>query len=108
MSKWELKRIARAIGATPVVNLKTPSPEELGYASEVNYKEISSRWCTVFRTENDENKLATIVLRGATTAQLDDIERAIDDGVNTVKSLVRDNRMCPGAGASEMYCANEV
>jgi T-complex protein 1 subunit theta len=108
MSKWELKRIARSIGATPVVNLKTPQPGELGYAVEVSYREISSRWCTVFRTENDENKLATIVLRGATNAQLDDIERAIDDGVNTIKSLVRDPRMCPGAGASEMYCAHMV
>lgn len=108
MSKWELKRIARSIGATPVVNLKTPAPGELGYAEEVSYREISSRWCTVFRTENDENRLATIVLRGATNAQLDDIERAIDDGCNTIKSLVRDPRLCPGAGASEMYCANEV
>jgi len=108
MSKWELKRIARSIGATPVVNLKTPQPGELGYAEDVTFKEISSRWCTVFRTENDENKLATIVLRGATNAQLEDIERAIDDGVNTIKSLVRDPRMCPGAGASEMYCAHMV
>lgn len=68
MSKWELKRIARSIGATPVVNLKTPAPEELGYAASVHYKEISSKWCTVFRTDNDENKLSTIVLRGATLA----------------------------------------
>jgi T-complex protein 1 subunit theta len=108
MSKWELKRISRSIGATPVVNLKTPAEGELGYAAEVTFREISSKWCTIFRTENDENKLATIVLRGSTTAQLDDIERAIDDGVNTIKSLVKDNRMCPGAGASEMYCASEI
>ena len=42
MSKWELKRIARAVGATPIVKLTTPSPEELGYADEVSFKEISS------------------------------------------------------------------
>ena len=41
-------------------------------------------------------------------AQLEDIERAIDDGVNTIKSLVRDPRMCPGAGATEMYCEHMV
>merc|ERR1719223_1162917 len=46
MSKWELKRIARAVGATPIVKLTTPSPEELGYADEVAFKEISSQWCT--------------------------------------------------------------
>jgi len=42
MSKWELKRIGRALGATPIVKLETPSPEEIGYADEVHFKEISS------------------------------------------------------------------
>jgi T-complex protein 1 subunit theta len=42
MSKFELKRIARAVVATPVVKLGTPSPDELGFADEVNFKEISS------------------------------------------------------------------
>jgi T-complex protein 1 subunit theta len=34
---------------------------------------------------------------------LEDAERAIDDGVNTVKSLVKDKRMLPGGGATEMH-----
>ena len=103
MSKWELKRIARAVGATPIVKLTTPSPEELGYADEVSFREISSQWCTVFRRDEDENRMATIVLRGATNAMLDDTERAIDNGVNTVKTLIKDSRMVPGAGATELF-----
>ena len=108
MSKWELKRIARAVGATPIVKLTTPSPEELGYADEVAFKEISSQWCTVFRRDEDENKMATIVLRGATNAMLDDTERAIDNGVNTVKTLVKDSRMLPGAGAIELFIGADI
>ena len=42
MSKFELKRITRAVGATAVVKLGTPSPEELGFASEVHFREFSS------------------------------------------------------------------
>jgi len=42
MSKWELKRIARAVGATPIIKLETPKAEEIGYADEVHFKEISS------------------------------------------------------------------
>ena len=108
MSKWELKRIARAVGATPIVKLTTPSPEELGYADEVHYKEISSKWCTIFRRDEDENKMATIVIRGATNAMLEDTERAIDNGVNTVKSLIKDARMVAGAGATEIFIAHEI
>jgi T-complex protein 1 subunit theta len=108
MSKFELKRIARACGATPIVKLATPSPEETGFADEVHFKEISSQKCIVFRRDKEENRMATIVLRGSTTSTLDDIERAIDDGVNTIKTLSRDPRLVPGAGATELNLAKKV
>ena len=108
MSKWELKRIARAVGATPIIKLETPKPDELGYADEVHFKEISSTKCIVFRRDQDENKMATIVLRGSTTNLLDDVERAIDDGINTIKTLCRDPRMVPGAGATEINLGKQI
>jgi T-complex protein 1 subunit theta len=108
MSKWEVKRIARAVGATPIVKLGTPSPDEIGFADEVTFKEISSQKCIVFRRDQEENKMATIVLRGATTSMLDDVERAIDDGVNTIKTLCRDGRMVAGAGATEIHFAKII
>lgn len=108
MSKWEMKRIGRAVGATPIVTLTTPTPEELGYADEVKYTEISSQKCIIFRRDDDDNKMATIVLRGSTTAYLDDVERAVDDGVNAIKVLCRDPRMVPGAGACEINMAKKI
>lgn len=108
MSKFELKRIAKSVGASAVVKLATPAPEEIGRANEVIVKEISSTKVTVFRRDEDENKLATIVLRGSTNSLLDDAERAVDDGVNTVKNLVKDNRLVAGAGATEIYLASRI
>jgi len=108
MSKWELKRIARAVGATPIIKLETPKPDELGFADEVHFKEISSTKCIVFRRDLEENKMATIILRGSTINLLDDVERAIDDGVNTIKTLCRDGRLVPGAGATEINLAKKI
>jgi len=39
-------------------------------------------------------------LRGSTTNILDDIERAIDDGVHVFRSLLRNPEFLPGAGAT--------
>jgi T-complex protein 1 subunit theta len=37
------------------------------------------------------SSISTIVIRGATDNYMDDIERAVDDGVNTFKGLTKVN-----------------
>lgn len=46
--------------------------------------------------------MSTIVVRGATKNVMDEIERAVDDGVNVFKTLTKDARLVAGAGAVEM------
>ena len=48
------------------------------------------------------------MLRGATQNALDDLERAVDDGVSVLKSLLRDPQLVPGAGATERELARRV
>ena len=102
-SKFDLRRLCRALGATPLARLGEPLAEELGEAAAVECLEIGSDRCTVFKSSARVGQLATIVLRGSTQNAMDDLERAIEDAVNTVRTLVtRDERIVPGAGASEM------
>lgn len=108
MSKFELRRLCRAVNATAMVRVGPPTADELGYADMVAVQELSSRLVTVFRQDEEDAAVATIVLRGATTNALDDIERAIDDAVNTAKQACKDGRVVPGAGAIEMELATRI
>ncbi|KAK0291101.1 T-complex protein 1 subunit theta [Friedmanniomyces endolithicus] len=108
MSKFELRRLCRVVGATPLARLGAPMPDEMGNVDIVETLEIGGDRVTVFRQENEQTRTATLVLRGATQNHLDDVERAVDDGVNVVKAITRDSRLVPGAGASEMELIERV
>ncbi|WFC95915.1 T-complex protein 1 subunit theta [Malassezia brasiliensis] len=113
-SKFDVQRLCRLVGATPLARLGAPMAEEAGFVDTVECTEIGGDRVTVFRQEEGQPggkanpRLATIVLRGATTSYLDDLERTIDDGINAVKALTRDPRLVPGAGASEIELARRV
>lgn len=101
-SKFDIVRISRAVGARPCVQMSAPQPEELGYCDEVYIDEIGGKKVCVFNQKESQSKLSTIIIRGATENILNDIERAVEDGVNTYKALVRDPRFLSGAGSFEI------
>jgi len=107
-SKFELRRICRTTGASTLVRLEPPVAADLGSCKHVYVKEIGSTRCTIFDHEEGESRVATIVVRGSTPNIMDDVERAIDDGVSVVKSMVRDTRFVPGAGATELLLADAL
>lgn len=108
LSKFELRRIARAIGATPLVRMGAPLPEELGYADKIAVDEIGSQKCVVITRDSEENKMATILVRGSTNNILENTEKIIEDGVNLYKSICKSNVFVGGAGAFEAYLSNSL
>ncbi|XP_054803227.1 T-complex protein 1 subunit theta [Prosopis cineraria] len=107
-SKFELRRFCRTTGAVAILKLSQPNPDDLGYVDSVSVEEIGGVRVTIVKNEEGGNSVSTVVLRGSTDSILDDLERAVDDGVNTYKAMCRDSRIVPGAAATEIELAKEV
>jgi len=105
-SKFELKRVGETCGATAIIRMGAPLPEELGYVESIKQEEIASQRITVIKTR--DSKIATIVLRSASLNILEELCRAVDNAVNVVRSVGKDPAFVPGAGATEIELAHQL
>lgn len=104
--KEDLRRIARATGATLVSNLANLEGEEtfeaayLGLADEVVQTRISDDECILVKGTRLHLSLS-IILRGPNDYSLDEMERSIHDSLLVVKRTLESGNVVPGGGAVE-------
>jgi T-complex protein 1 subunit theta len=87
--------------------LGPPTPDELGFADSVKPLQLGSKTLTVF--ENKTGKLATLILRASTHSMLQDVERAVDNGIHALSQASKSGGQCvPGAGATEFRLSQKI
>lgn len=104
--KDDLRRIARATGATLVSTLANLEGEEtfetayLGYADEVVQTRISDDECILVKGPR-QHLAASIILRGPNEYLLDEMQRSLHDSLSVVKRTLESGNIVPGGGAVE-------
>jgi T-complex protein 1 subunit alpha len=104
--KEDLRRIAKATGATLVSSLanlegeETFEPSALGTAEEVVQERISDDELILIKGTKVVNS-ASVVLRGANDYMLDEMERALHDTLSIIKRTLESGSVVPGGGAVE-------
>ncbi|CAG8927044.1 unnamed protein product [Penicillium salamii] len=104
--KEDLRRIAKATGATLVSTLSDLNGDEkfeasnLGHAEEVAQERISDDECILVKGTKVQNA-ASIILRGANEFSLDEMERSVHDSLCAIKRTLESGSIVPGGGAVE-------
>lgn len=104
--KEDLRRIAKATGATLVSTLSDLTGDEkfessyLGHAEEVVQERISDDECILVKGTKVHTS-ASIILRGPNEFTLDEMERSMHDSLCVIKRTLESGSIVPGGGAVE-------
>eukprot|EP01027_Heterolobosea_sp_BB2_P024243 GEZU01036481.1.p1 GENE.GEZU01036481.1~~GEZU01036481.1.p1 ORF type:complete len:548 (+),score=206.66 GEZU01036481.1:77-1720(+) len=104
--KEDLRRIAKLTGGTLVVSLanlegeETFDPANLGYAEEVVEERLADDEL-IYIKGGKTHKAQSIILRGANSFMLDEMERSIHDSLCVVKRVLESQSLVCGGGAVE-------
>jgi len=105
----ELELIAIATGGRIVPRFEELTPEKLGKAGvvrEVTFGTMKEQMLII--EECGKSKAVTVLVRGGNQMVVDEAKRCLHDANCCVRNLIRDPRVVPGGGASEMAASLSV
>lgn len=103
----DMEKLARATGAKIISHLSDTLENSLGNAGIV--EEIKKGEESLTYVKDCSNPRAvTLVIRGGTSHLVDEIERAVKDGLGVVASAVKSGKIVAGGGAVEMELARRL
>ena len=107
VAKSDIEKLARSTSAKIVSSLQEIRADDLGFASVVEQVKKGNDTLTYVRGCKNP-RAVTLILRGSTDHILDEIERAVKDGMGDVSAAIKDGRVVSGGGAVEMELARRL
>jgi thermosome len=107
VARSDMQKIAKATGGKIVSNLNDLTQFELGSAESVeNVKRGDDAFTYIRGCKNP--KAVTILIHGGSEHVMDEIERAMQDGLGDVSCVLKSGLIVPGGGAIEMELSRRL
>jgi thermosome len=103
----DMKLVAKATGANIVSSIEDLTKADLGFAGLVEEKKTGTE-NMIYITQCKNPKSVTILVRGGTQHIIDELERAIQDGLRVVEAAIEDEKVVAGGGAPEVELALRI
>ncbi len=107
VARSDMEKIAKSTGGRIVSNLNELSSFELGDAGVVEEVRQGENLLTYIR-ECKNPKALTILIHGGSEHVMDEIQRALMDGLGDVASSLKSGLVVPGGGAIEMEISKRL
>ena len=107
VAKSDMEKISKATGGKIVSNLGELNPSELGNAQVGEEVKHGEDTMTYVRGCHNP-KAVTILIRGGTEHVMDEVERALKDGLGDVVCSLQSGLVVPGGGAIEIELARKL
>ncbi len=103
----DMEKLARATGANIVTSLKDLTAKDIGKAGLVEERKIAGDEM-LFVEKCDSPKAVSLLIRGGTDHVVDEVERAVHDGLSVVAAAIEDGKFVAGGGAPETEVAKQL
>jgi thermosome, various subunits, archaeal len=100
VKRSDIEKLEKALGARIISSIQNASPEDLGYADLVEERKVGNDKM-VFIEGAKNPKSVNILLRGSNDMAVDEAERSINDGLHSLRNVLREPMIVPGGGAVE-------
>ncbi len=108
VSENDMKKIGKATGAKIAASLEDLSGENLGYAGKVHIEKLAGENLALIE-ECKNPKAVTILVRGGTEHVVDEVQRAIDDSLGDLRSVIEDKgAIVAGGGSTELEISKHL
>jgi thermosome len=103
----DMDKLARATGGKIVTSVKDLTAGDLGRADLVEERKVAGDEM-IFVEGCKDPKAVSLLVRGGTEHVVDEVERAVHDGISVISASIEDGKMVAGGGAPEVELAKQL